>query len=36
MEFGVWDGLTFAEVRDRYPDEVQGWLGSLDVAPPGR
>ena len=35
MEFGVWDGLTFAEVRDRYPDEVQGWLGSLDVAPPG-
>ena len=35
MEFGVWDGLTFAEVRDRYPDEVQGWLGSLDAAPPG-
>jgi probable phosphoglycerate mutase len=35
MEFGVWDGLTFAEVRDRYPGEVQAWLGSLDVAPPG-
>jgi broad specificity phosphatase PhoE/ribonuclease HI len=34
MEFGVWDGLTFAEVRDRYPDEVQGWLGSLDASPP--
>ncbi len=34
MEFGVWDGLTFAEVRDRYPDQVQGWLGSLDASPP--
>ena len=35
MEFGVWDGLTFAEVRDRFPDEVKGWLGSLDAAPSG-
>jgi probable phosphoglycerate mutase len=35
MEFGRWDGLTFAEVRDRFPEQVQGWLGSLDVAPDG-
>ena len=35
MEFGAWDGLTFAEVRERYPDEIQGWLGALEVAPPG-
>jgi probable phosphoglycerate mutase len=35
MEFGTWDGMTFAEVRDRYPDEVQTWLGSLDAAPGG-
>ena len=35
MEFGAWDGLTFAEVRDRFPDEVPGWLGSLDTAPGG-
>jgi broad specificity phosphatase PhoE/ribonuclease HI len=35
MEFGAWDGLTFAEVRERYPDEIEGWLGSLDVAPNG-
>ncbi len=35
MEFGVWDGLTFAEVRERYPDQIQGWLGALDVAPHG-
>jgi ribonuclease H / adenosylcobalamin/alpha-ribazole phosphatase len=35
MEFGAWDGLTFAEVRDQRPDEIEGWLGSLDVAPAG-
>jgi probable phosphoglycerate mutase len=35
MEFGRWDGLTFAEVGERYPDELQGWMGSLDVAPEG-
>jgi broad specificity phosphatase PhoE/ribonuclease HI len=35
MEFGVWDGLTFAEVQERYPDEMEGWLSSLDVAPSG-
>ena len=31
MEFGTWDGLTFAEVRERYPDELDAWLGSLDA-----
>jgi probable phosphoglycerate mutase len=35
MEFGAWDGLTFAEVRERHPEEIAGWLGSLDVAPTG-
>ena len=35
MEFGVWDGLTFAEIQDRYPDELDRWLGSLDEAPGG-
>ena len=35
MEFGVWDGLTFAEVAEKYPDELDAWLGSLDVAPEG-
>jgi probable phosphoglycerate mutase len=35
MEFGAWDGLTFAEVRERYPDELESWLGSVDVAPSG-
>lgn len=30
MEFGSWDGLTFAELRERHPDELDAWLGSLD------
>jgi probable phosphoglycerate mutase len=35
MEFGAWDGLTFEEVRARRPDELEAWLGSLDVAAGG-
>jgi broad specificity phosphatase PhoE/ribonuclease HI len=33
--FGAWDGHTFAEVRERWPAELEEWLGSTDVAPPG-
>jgi len=35
MEFGTWDGMTFAEIRERYPDEMDAWLGSLDHPPGG-
>ncbi|MCB8957997.1 MAG: bifunctional RNase H/acid phosphatase [Nocardioides sp.] len=35
MEFGRWDGMTFAEVGEQHPDELKSWLGSLDVAPGG-
>ena len=35
MEFGTWDGLTFAEVAERHKDDLDAWLGSLDVAPGG-
>lgn len=35
MEFGVWDGLTFAEVGEQFPGELEKWLGSLDYAPAG-
>ncbi len=35
MEFGTWEGLTFAEVGATYPDELAAWLGSLDHAPGG-
>jgi probable phosphoglycerate mutase len=35
MEFGSWDGLTFAEVAERHKADLDAWLGSLDVAPGG-
>ena len=28
MSFGYWDGLSFDEVREQYPEELQGWLNS--------
>jgi broad specificity phosphatase PhoE/ribonuclease HI len=35
MEFGSWDGMTYAEIRERYPDDLDAWLGSLDHTPGG-
>ena len=34
-DFGEWEGLTLAEVRQRYPVEVDEWFASMEVAPPG-
>jgi broad specificity phosphatase PhoE/ribonuclease HI len=34
-DFGDWEGLTFAEVRERWSDELDRWLDSTAVAPPG-
>jgi broad specificity phosphatase PhoE len=34
-DFGDWEGLTFAEVRERWPAEVSAWLADPQVAPPG-
>jgi broad specificity phosphatase PhoE/ribonuclease HI len=33
--FGDWDGFTFAEIQQRWGDELTAWLGSTAVAPPG-
>ena len=33
--FGDWDGHTFAEVREKWPAELEAWLSSSSVAPPG-
>lgn len=33
--FGDWDGFTFAEIQERWGDELTAWLGSTAVAPPG-
>ncbi|MFJ9905194.1 bifunctional RNase H/acid phosphatase [Streptomyces sp. NPDC101152] len=34
-DFGAWEGLTFAEVRERYPDDLNRWLADPTVEPPG-
>ncbi|MFC4021132.1 bifunctional RNase H/acid phosphatase [Micromonospora sp. GCM10011542] len=34
-DFGAWEGRTFAEVRDQWPGEMDAWLASTRVAPPG-
>jgi probable phosphoglycerate mutase len=33
--FGDWDGHTFAEVRARWPRELDEWLADPDITPPG-
>jgi len=34
-DFGAWEGLTFAEVRERWPSELTTWLADPSVLPPG-
>ncbi len=34
-DFGEWDSLNFAEVKERWPDELAAWMASTEVAPPG-
>lgn len=33
--FGDWEGFTFAEIQERWGDDLTAWLGSSAVAPPG-
>ncbi|WBB67109.1 bifunctional RNase H/acid phosphatase [Micromonospora sp. WMMD812] len=33
-DFGLWEGRTFAEVREGWPGELDAWLASTRVAPP--
>jgi ribonuclease H / adenosylcobalamin/alpha-ribazole phosphatase len=34
-DFGSWEGMTFAEVMARWPDEMTAWMATADAAPPG-
>ncbi|MEU8885537.1 bifunctional RNase H/acid phosphatase [Streptomyces hydrogenans] len=34
-DFGAWEGLTFGEVRERYPEDMDAWLASAKAAPTG-
>ncbi|WP_405493417.1 bifunctional RNase H/acid phosphatase [Streptomyces sp. NBC_00096] len=35
VDFGAWEGLTFAEARERFPEDLQAWLDSPRAAPTG-
>ncbi|MGX1852661.1 bifunctional RNase H/acid phosphatase [Streptomyces sp. NPDC055299] len=34
-DFGAWEGLTFAEVRERHSEDLDAWLASAKAAPTG-
>ncbi|WP_405737680.1 bifunctional RNase H/acid phosphatase [Streptomyces sp. NBC_00028] len=34
-DFGAWEGLTFGEVRERYPDDLTRWLADPEAEPTG-
>ncbi|WP_329278200.1 bifunctional RNase H/acid phosphatase [Streptomyces sp. NBC_00691] len=34
-DFGAWEGLTFGEVRERHPEDLDAWLASPKAAPTG-
>jgi probable phosphoglycerate mutase len=35
VDFGAWEGATFAEARASHPAEMDAWLAAPDTAPPG-
>ena len=35
MDFGLWEGLTFDEVQERYPEDLQRWKQSAWASPSG-
>ncbi|WP_327314656.1 bifunctional RNase H/acid phosphatase [Streptomyces sp. NBC_01235] len=34
-DFAAWEGLTFGEVRERYPDDLNAWLADPQAQPTG-
>jgi broad specificity phosphatase PhoE/ribonuclease HI len=35
VAFGDWDGYSLEKAAEKWPDEIDAWLGSFDAAPPG-
>lgn len=33
VSFGAWEGLTFATVQERWPRELEMWLGDTSISP---
>lgn len=34
-DFGAWEGLTFGEVREHHPDDLNAWLADPEARPTG-
>ncbi|GKQ34133.1 bifunctional RNase H/acid phosphatase [Streptomyces sp. A012304] len=34
-DFGAWEGLTFGEVRERHPEDLDAWLADPEAEPTG-
>jgi probable phosphoglycerate mutase len=34
-DFGAWEGLSFGEVRERHPDDLNAWLADPEAHPTG-
>ncbi|MEV0171153.1 bifunctional RNase H/acid phosphatase, partial [Streptomyces sp. NPDC050803] len=34
-DFGAWEGLTFGEVRERHPEDLNAWLADPEARPTG-
>jgi alpha-ribazole phosphatase len=34
LSFGLWEGLTYAEICERYPSETLAWSSGTDIPPP--
>ncbi|GAA1261830.1 bifunctional RNase H/acid phosphatase [Kitasatospora nipponensis] len=35
LDFGAWEGLTFAEAQERHPEDLTAWLASTKAKPTG-
>jgi len=35
MDFGEWEGLSYAEAAERWPDQMAAWMKDSAVPPPG-
>lgn len=35
IDFGAWEGYTFAQVQQRWPEQLAAWLADPNVSPPG-
>ncbi|MEO5878018.1 MAG: histidine phosphatase family protein, partial [Streptosporangiaceae bacterium] len=34
-DFGIWEGLSFGEVKEGWPVQLDDWLGDPEASPPG-